>query len=221
MKARLERTTMALRVAKEFQDGDIVNLGIGIPTLASDFVPEGRTVLFHTENGAIGFGPLASDPAEYDINLINAGGQFITLMPGISFFDSALSFAIVRGGHLDVAVLGGLQVSERGDLANWLNPRRGVGNVGGGMDIAVGAKRLIVVMEHTTKEGEPKILRECTYELTAKECVDLIVTDLAVIDVTKDGLVLKEIAPGYTVEEVQAVTEPKLIVATDIREIEL
>ncbi|MDO8670755.1 MAG: 3-oxoacid CoA-transferase subunit B [Dehalococcoidia bacterium] len=221
MKARLERECMALRVAKEFQDGYLVNLGIGIPTLAADFVPEGRTVLFHTENGAIGFGPIAGNPADYDIDLINASGQFITPLPGISFFDSALSFAIVRGGHLDVAVLGALQVSEKGDLANWLNPRRGVGNVGGGMDIAVGAKKLIVVMEHTTKEGEPKILTRCTYELTAKACVDLIVTDLAVIEVTKDGLVLKEIAPGFTVEEVQALTVPRLLVASDLKEIVL
>lgn len=221
MPDRLERETMALRVAKEFQDGYIVNLGIGIPTLASNFVPEGRTVLFHTENGAIGFGPIATDPADCDIDLINASGQFITSLPGISYFDSALSFAMVRGGHLDVAVLGALQVSEKGDLANWLNPRRGVGNIGGAMDIAVGAKKLIVVMEHTTKEGDPKILRQCTYELTAKECVDMIVTDLAVIDVTKDGLVLREIAPGVTVAEVQALTEPKLIVARDLREIEL
>ncbi|MDO8673802.1 MAG: 3-oxoacid CoA-transferase subunit B [Dehalococcoidia bacterium] len=221
MKARLERETMALRVAKEFQNGFVVNLGVGIPTLASNFVPEGRTVMFHTENGAIGFGPIAADPADHDPDLINASGQYITYLPGISFFDSAFSFAVVRGRHLDLAVLGALQVSEKGDLANWLNPQRGVGNVGGGMDIAVGARKLIIVMEHTTKEGKPKILRKCTYELTAKECVDMIVTDLAVIDVTKEGLVLKEIAPGYSVDEVQALTEARLIVAGDLKEIDL
>jgi len=220
MKQRLDRETMAMRVAKEFQDGDVVNLGIGIPTLASNFIPQGRQVIFHTENGALGFGPIASE-GEEDIDLINAGGQFVTRLTGMSFFHHADSFAMIRGGHIDITVLGGLQVSERGDLANWMSPERGVGNIGGAMDLAVGCKRVIVAMEHSTKEGNPKIVRACTYPLTAKECVDLIVTDLAVIEVTPQGLVLKEIAPGWTVDEVQALTEPQLKVAEDLKEIEL
>lgn len=220
MKQGLDRETVAMRVAREFQDGDVVNLGIGIPTLASNFIPEGRQVIFHTENGALGFGPIAAH-GEEDIDLINAGGQFVTHLPGMSFFHHADSFAMIRGGHIDITVLGGLQVSERGDLANWMSPERGVGNIGGAMDLAVGCKRVIVAMEHSTKEGNPKIVRECTYPLTAKECVDLIVTDLAVIEVTPQGLVLKEIAPGWTVDEVQALTEPQLKVAEDLKEIEL
>ena len=220
MKQRLDRETIAMRVAREFRDGDVVNLGIGIPTLASNYIPEGRQVIFHTENGALGFGPLAAE-GEEDIDLINAGGQFVTRLPGMSFFHHADSFAMIRGGHIDITVLGGLQVSERGDLANWLTPERGVGNIGGAMDLAVGSKRVIVAMEHTTKEGKPKIVRECDYPLTAKECMDLIVTDLAVIEVTKEGLVLKEVAPGWSAEEVQALTEPQLLVAEDLKEMEL
>ena len=220
MKQGLDRETVAMRVAREFQDGDVVNLGIGIPTLASNFIPEGRQVVFHTENGALGFGPLAAQ-GEEDIDLINAGGQFVTRLPGMSFFHHADSFAMIRGGYIDITVLGGLQVSEKGDLANWMSPERGVGNIGGSMDLAVGSKRVIVAMEHTTKEGKPKIVRECTYPLTAKECVDLIVTDLAVIEITPQGLMLKEIAPGWTAAEVQALTGPRLIVAVDLKRIEL
>lgn len=220
MKQRLDRETMAMRVAREFQDGDVVNLGIGIPTLASNFIPEGRQVIFHTENGALGFGPIAAE-GEEDIDLINAGGQFVTRLPGMSLFHHADSFAMIRGGYIDITVLGGLQVSEKGDLANWMSPERGVGNIGGSMDLAVGSKRVIVAMEHTTREGRPKIVSECTYPLTAKECVDLIVTDLAVIEVTPKGLVLKEVAPGWTVDEIQALTEPKLTVAQDLKETEL
>jgi len=220
MKQRLDRETMAMRVAREFQDGDVVNLGIGIPTLASNFIPEGRQVIFHTENGALGFGPIAPEGKE-DIDLINAGGQFITRLPGMCFFHHADSFAMIRGGHIDITVLGGFQVSERGDLANWLSPERGVGNIGGAMDLAVGSKRVIVAMEHTMKNGQPKIVRECSYSLTGKECVDLIVTDVAVIEVTPHGLLLREVAPGWSAEEVQALTEPQLLVAEDLREIEL
>jgi len=220
MKQRLDRETMAMRVAKEFQDGDVVNLGIGIPTLASNFIPQGRQVIFHTENGALGFGPIASE-GEEDIDLINAGGQFVTRLTGMSFFHHADSFAMIRGGHIDITVLGGLQVSERGDLANWMSPERGVGNIGGAMDLAVGSEKVIVAMEHTMKNGEPKIVRECSYSLTGKECVNLIVTDLAVIEVTPHGLVLKEVAPGWSAEEVQALTEPRLLLAEDLKEIEL
>lgn len=220
MKQRLDRETMAMRVAREFQDGDVVNLGIGIPTLASNFIPEGRQVIFHTENGALGFGSIAPE-GEEDIDLINAGGQFITRLPGMCFFHHADSFAMIRGGHIDITVLGGLQVSEKGDLANWMSPERRVGNIGGAMDLAAGSKRVIVAMEHTTRDGQPKIVRECDYPLTAKDCVDLIVTDVAVIEVTPHGLVLREVAPGWSAEEVQALTEPQLLVAEDLKEIEL
>ena len=219
-KQRLDEQTMALRAAKEFEDGMVINLGIGIPTLAVDFIPAGREILFHTENGALGFGPIAR-VEEADIDLINAGGQHVTRKPGMSFFDHAESFVMIRGGHIDLCVLGGLQVSEKGDLANWLLPQRGIGNIGGGMDLAFGAKKIIVIMTHNTKDGKPKIVSRCTYELTAPECVDLIVTDIAVIEVTKQGLVLKEIAPGWTAEEVQALTEAELIVGSELKEIEL
>ena len=219
-KQKLDRETMALRVAKEFQDGMVVNLGIGIPTMCVNFIPEGREILFHTENGALNFGNIAN-PEEADLDLVNAGGQFITTKRGMSFFSHDESFSMIRGGHIDLCVLGGMQVSEKGDLANWLIPERGIGSIGGGMDLAFGVKRLIVVMEHSTKDGNPKILNECTYELTSPRCVNLIVTDLAIIKVTTDGLVLEELAPGWSAEEIQALTEPKLIVSLDIREIEL
>ena len=220
MKQPLEREIIAMRAAREFQDGYVVNLGIGIPTLASNFIPEGRTVIFHSEGGVLGYGPIVEDD-EGDVDLINAGGQFVAPTPGMSFFNTADAFAMIRGGHIDVTVLGALQVSERGDLANWMLPDRGIGNVGGAMDLAAGAKRIVAVMEHTTREGEPKIVSKCSYPLTGLECVDLVVTDLAVVEVTPQGLVLREIAPGYTAEDVQAVTEPKLIVSPDLKEIEL
>lgn len=219
-KFRLDRQTMALRVAREFQDGDCVNLGIGIPVLASNYVPAGREVVFHSENGVLGFGPVHT-AGEGDPDFVNAGGQPVTIIPGTSFFAHDESFSIVRGGHLDLCVLGGLQVSEKGDLANWLVPERKIGTIGGAMDLALGARRLIVAMNHVTKEGEPRIVKECTYELTALECVDLLVTDIAVIEVTKKGMVLREVAPGWTPEEVQELTEPTLIVAGGCREIEL
>ncbi|MBI2847438.1 MAG: CoA transferase subunit B [Chloroflexi bacterium] len=221
MKARLDRETIAMRVAREFKDGDFVNLGIGIPTLASNYIPEGRTVIFHTENGALGFGPIAVEEKDQDIDLINAGGQFVTPLPGMSFFDSAISFAMIRGGHVDITVLGAMQVSEKGDLANWMFPERGIGNIGGAMDLAVGAKKVIVAMEHNDKNGKYKIAKRCTYPLTAKECVNLIVTDLAVMEVTPKGLLLKEIAPGWTPQEVQTCTEPRLILSPELKEIEL
>lgn len=223
MKARLSREAMAMRVAKEFFDGAVVNLGIGIPTLASSFVPEGRTVIFHTENGALGFGSVLTEREldRVDVDLINAGGQFVSRLPGMCFFDSATSFAMIRGGHIDITVLGGLQVSEKGDLSNWLFPERGIGNIGGGMDLAANTPKVIVAMEHTAKEGKPKIVKRCAFPLTAKECVKLVVTDLAVIEVTLPGLVLKEIAPGWTPQEIQALTEPPLILAPDLKEIEL
>ena len=220
MKEPLGREVMAMRVAREFQDGDVVNLGIGIPTLASNFIPGGREVTFHSESGVLGYGPVVGDD-EGDIDLINAGGQFVTPTAGMSYFSSVDAFAMIRGGHVDLTVLGAFQVAESGDLANWFLPKRGVGNVGGAMDLAAGAKRMIVVMEHTTAAGEPKIVRRCTYPVTGLRCVDLIVTDLAVIEVTPNGLTLQEIAPGYTPEEIQAKTEPQLRISPDLREVAL
>ena len=220
MKQPLDREVMAMRVAREFNDGDVVNLGIGIPTLASSFVPEGRTVVMHSESGVLGYGAILDDN-EGSIDRINAGGQFVSGEPGMSFFGSLEAFAMMRGGHIDIAVLGALQVSEKGDLANWMLPERGIGNVGGAMDLAAGAKRIIAVTEHTTRGGLPKIVRECTYPVTGLRCVDLIVTDLAVIEVTPGGLMLREVAPGYTADEIQAITEPRLEVAADLKDVSL
>lgn len=220
MKQPLSRDIMAMRAAREFQDGFIVNLGMGIPTLASNFVPEGRTVVFHSENGMLGYGPVLEEDQGH-IDMINAGGQFVAPVPGMAFFHSADAFAMIRGRHVDLAVLGALQISEQGDLANWMLPDRGIGNVGGAMDLAAGARRIIVVMEHATREGQPKIVRHCSYPLMSPRCVGLIVTDLSVIEVTPQGLLLKEIAPGYTPADVQALTEPRLAVSSALREITL
>lgn len=222
MKERLDTFTIAIRAAKELFDGAVVNLGFGIPTLCSAYIPEGTKVIFHAENGVLGYGsPLTEAEKDWwDIDLINASGQFVTPAPGMSFFPIDVSFGMIRGRHIDIAILGGLQVSEWGDLANWRIPGR-TGGMGGAMDLATGAKKVIVTMEHTTKSGEPKIVRVCTYPLTAKRCVNLIITDLAVIEVTAEGLALREIAPGWTVDEIQALTEPRLILAEDLRDIEL
>lgn len=219
-KERLSRETMAFRVAKEFADGMVVNLGIGIPTLCANYPSPDKEILYHTENGALNFGPNAA-PEEADFDLVNAGGQMVTTKPGMSLFAHDESFAMIRGGHVDLCVLGAMQVSEKGDLANWLLPERGIGSIGGAMDLAVSAKKLIVVTEHCTKDGKPKIVRKCAYELTAPECVDMIVSDVAVIEVTDGGLVLKEMAPGWTADEIQKLTEPELILSPDLKEIEL
>ena len=224
MKERLSREVMAMRAAKELFDGAVVNLGIGIPTLVSSFVPEGMEVIYHSENGMLGFGPVvtAEDSAQKaDIDLVNAGGQYVTPLPGMCFFHHADSFLMIRGGHVDITMLGVIEVSEKGDLANWMFPGRGVGNIGGGMDLAFNAKKVVCLTEHTVKDGKPKIVKKCSVPLTAPECVDLIITDIAVIEVTQRGLVLKEIAPGWTPEEVQVLTEPKLIVASDLKIFEL
>ncbi|OGO42755.1 MAG: succinyl-CoA--3-ketoacid-CoA transferase [Chloroflexi bacterium RBG_16_58_8] len=220
-KVRLDEPTMALRVAKEFQDGMVVNLGVGIGTQCMNYVPEGREVLFHTENGALGLGPIVSSPEEADINLTNAGGQPVHRTPGMSFFSHDEAFVMIRGKHVDMVVLGAMEVSEKGDLANWVLPGRGLGNIGGSMDLAQGAKKVVAVMTHTTRDGRPKILKKCSLPLTAPRCVSLIVTDIAVIEVGDQGLVLKEIAPGWTPEEVQEITEPGLILAPDLKEIDL
>lgn len=220
MKEKLDRETMAMRVAREFKDGDIVNLGIGIPVLASNFIPAGREVLFQGENGVLGFGAITK-PGEGDPDLINPGGQTVYPQPGMSFFGHAESFVMIRGGHVDISVMGGFQVSEKGDLANWMVPERQVGTIGGAMDLAVGARRLVVVMNHTTKESGYRIVKKCSYPLTAPHCVDLVVTDVAVIEVTPEGLVLKEVAPGWTPDEIQDITEPRLMVAPDCHEIAL
>jgi 3-oxoacid CoA-transferase B subunit len=221
MKPRLDRQTIALRVAKEFDDGAVVNLGGGIPTLAANFVPEGRTVIFHTENGALGFGGLPATEQEESPYFLGANGVPFSALPGMCFFHHADSFAMIRGGHIDITVLGALQVSQKGDLANWTFPERGIGNIGGAMDLAIGCNRVIVAMEHTTPKGQLKILKECTFPLTASRCVDLIVTDIAVMQVTPTGLLLKEVAPGWTDKEVQGLTEPELIISRDLKEIEL
>ena len=219
-KPRLDREIIAMRVATELPDGSYVNLGIGIPTLVSSFVPEGKVVFYHSESGVLNCGPLAEE-AEEDIDLINAGGQFLQPVPGMSFFSSAEAFAMIRGGHVDVTVLGSHQVSAKGDLANWMLPQRGVGNVGGAMDLCVGAKTVIVAMEHTDREDRPKILAECTLPLTGKECVSMIVTDLAVIECNGGGLLLKEVAPGWTAEEVQSLTGARLAISPDLKEYQL
>jgi 3-oxoacid CoA-transferase subunit B len=219
-KFKLDRQTMALRAAKEFQDGDSVNLGIGIPVLCANYLPVGREVLFHSENGILGFGEVTA-PGEGDPDLLNASGQTVYPKPGMSCFGHAESFCMIRGGHLDISVMGGFQVSEKGDLANYMIPERQIGTIGGAMDLAYGAKRKIIVMNHVTKTGEPRIVKKCTYPLTAINCANLIITDIAVIEVTKKGLVLKEVAPGWTPQEVQKLTEPKLTIAPDLHEIEL
>jgi 3-oxoacid CoA-transferase B subunit len=220
MKIRLDEETIALRAAKEFEDGMVVNLGYGMPGLCANFIPEGRTVFFQSQNGTLGYGPLLTDE-EKDYELINASDQPVAPLPGMCFFDSATSFDMIRGGHIDVVILGAYQVSEKGDLANWGRPGRPATGMGGGMDLAVGSKKLMVMMLHTTKEGGPRIVRQCTFPLTARNCVKKIFTDIAVIDVTKQGLVLREVAPAWTAEEVQALTEAKLIVGEDLKEIEL
>jgi 3-oxoacid CoA-transferase B subunit len=210
-KPRLTREEIAARAAKELPDGAYVNLGWGIPNLIADYLPRGLTVFFHSENGILGMGRRAR-AGEEDYDLVDAMKVPVTLAPGASFFHQADAHLMSRGGHLDVAVLGGFQVSEKGDLANWKVPgARGSGGIGGAMDIAAGAKVLMVCMEHTTKDGAPKIVKQCTYPLTALACVDTIVTDLAVIDVRTEGLLLRESAPGWTRKEIQELTGAPLL----------
>jgi 3-oxoacid CoA-transferase subunit B len=220
MPLRLSRDLIALRVARELRDGYCVNLGIGLPTMVSNFIPEDMEITLHAENGILGYGRIANEE-EIDADLVNAGSQPLTLNPGASVFDSVAAFDMIRGGHIDLAVLGAFQVSEKGDLANWMTPERKVGSIGGAMDLVCGVRKVIVAMEHTTRRGEPRLVRECTYPLTARRAVNLVVTDLAVIEVTPEGLLLKEVAPAVTADEVQALTEPRLGIAADLHEMEL
>lgn len=209
------REVIAKRAAKELHDGDVVNLGIGIPTMIPNYLPEDVTVTLQSENGAMGMGPTPA-AGEEDKNLINAGGGYITLLPGGSTFDSATSFAIIRGGHVNVSFLGALQVDEHGDLANWIIPGKMAPGMGGAMDLVVGAKKVILTMEHTQK-GAPKILKKCTLPLTASGQVNMIITEMGVMEITPEGIVLTEIHPEFTVEDVQAATEATLIISPNLK----
>ena len=216
-KPKLERQAMCDRLAMEFQDEWIVNLGVGMPTLCSNYTDLSKDIIFHSENGVIGYGPLADEGKE-DRHLVNAGGQNVTAVPGMAIVHHADSFALIRGGMVDVTVMGAYEVAENGDFANWRIPTRKGGGIGGAMDLAACAKRVFIAMEHTTREGSPRLLKKCNLPVTAPSAVKLLATDLGLFEIASEGFILKEYAPGWTLEEIQAETEAKLTLATDAKE---